>query len=246
MTDAIPRSDDDVATTGGPVDHAAIRNIFRRTPASYGRVLRCTTLGMDLWWQRRMFRLIPPDRTYARILDLGSGTGNVTLGLAKRFPRSEIVGIDLTPENVEYARARALRAGHDNVRFCCMPIEELGELPGTFDLVTGSFIPKLIDVQVLAQDLVAKVNSGGVIVIQDFTLPENPFLLRGFNWYWCISSRLLSRSSTWKPTADYLGMIIRQTTWVTDLDRALTVNGFTITCRESQPLQIATVICAEK
>jgi ubiquinone/menaquinone biosynthesis C-methylase UbiE len=246
MKDAFPRSADDADTSDGQVDHAAIRDIFRRTPGSYSRVLRITTLGMDLWWKRRMFSLIPTDRTYRRILDLGSGTGIVTLRLARQFPDSEIIGIDLTPENVEYSRARAMKAGLDNVRFLCMPIEELSELQGTFDLVTGSFIPKLIDVQVLAADLAAKVNPGGVIVIHDFTLPENRLLLHGFNWYWCISSRIMSLSPAWKPTADYLGTIIRQTTWVPDLDEALTASGFTVISRESQPLQIAAIISAER
>lgn len=125
-----------------------------------------------------MFSLIPSDRCFWRILDLGSGTGNVTLRLARRFTHAEIIGIDLTPENVEYSRVRAAKAGYDNVRFRCMPVESLRDLQGNFDLITGSFIPKLIDTQMLARELAAKTIEGSVVVLHDFTLPENEMLLQ--------------------------------------------------------------------
>jgi ubiquinone/menaquinone biosynthesis C-methylase UbiE len=246
MIDDLQSASESLETVNGRVDHARLRSIFRKTPASYNKVIRLTTLGMDYWWKRRMFSLIPSGRTYDRILDLGSGTGNVTLRLAKQFPKAEVIGIDLTPENVDFARARAVKAGLGNVQFQCMAVEGLCELPGKFDLVTGSYIPKLVETQVLAQDLAAKTSQGSVVVLHDFTLPQNQMLRVGFDWYWCIVSRVMSLMPAWKPTADHLGTIIRRTTWVTSVEEALTANGFAGITTESQPLQVAAIVRAER
>lgn len=72
-----------------------------------------------------------------RILDAGCGTGEQTLGLARAFPRAEVVGADVNPRSLERARHHGLRHGID-VRF--VPLDLLAEPPsdlGRFDLITS-------------------------------------------------------------------------------------------------------------
>jgi trans-aconitate 2-methyltransferase len=45
-----------------------------------------------------------PDRSFARIADLGCGAGNVTRLLAEKFPDARITGVDTSPEMLEAAR----------------------------------------------------------------------------------------------------------------------------------------------
>ncbi len=53
-----------------------------------------------------------------RILDLGCGTGQSTLALARLYPRAVVRGVDLDPASVEEARAAAAAAGlADRVTF---------------------------------------------------------------------------------------------------------------------------------
>ena len=67
-----------------------------------------------------------------KVLDLGSGAGDVAL-LAARLVGSEgeVVGIDTNPPILETARARAHDAGCSNVSFAAGDIRELS-LPHDF------------------------------------------------------------------------------------------------------------------
>ncbi|MBW8784467.1 MAG: class I SAM-dependent methyltransferase [Novosphingobium sp.] len=49
------------------------------------------------------------------ILDIGCGAGELTLAVARTRPRARIVGVDVSPELIEVAQARADR--HGNVEF---------------------------------------------------------------------------------------------------------------------------------
>jgi 2-polyprenyl-3-methyl-5-hydroxy-6-metoxy-1,4-benzoquinol methylase len=51
------------------------------------------------------------------VLDVGCGQGRALLSLARSYPRSRLVGYDLSPEAIEHARASAAREGLGNVTF---------------------------------------------------------------------------------------------------------------------------------
>ena len=67
-----------------------------------------------------------------RILDAGCGSGEITLRLARLYPDAEVVGVDILPETIAFARSRRAKGG---------PRFEIGDalaMPfaaGTFDLV---------------------------------------------------------------------------------------------------------------
>jgi len=56
--------------------------------------------------RRLIIKLLSPVSTPARILDVGSGTGDLALDLRGIFPDAEIVGIELSESGVELARAK--------------------------------------------------------------------------------------------------------------------------------------------
>jgi SAM-dependent methyltransferase len=60
-----------------------------------------------------------------RVLDVGSGTGNLTRAVAERWPGCAVVGVDPSVAFVEAARERAARFG-SRVRF---EVGEAGDLP---------------------------------------------------------------------------------------------------------------------
>ena len=74
----------------------------------------------------------------ASLLDLGSGRGLALLALAERFPRSRFVGLDLSNEAVEFARAQAASLGLENVEFSVRDLStfDVDATPEAFDFVT--------------------------------------------------------------------------------------------------------------
>jgi ubiquinone/menaquinone biosynthesis C-methylase UbiE len=75
-----------------------------------------------------------------RVLDVGSGAGDVALLLAELVgPTGSVVGIDSNPKLLATARGRAQAAGHVNVTFVAGDLREL-TLEEDFDAVVGRLI----------------------------------------------------------------------------------------------------------
>src|SRR5688500_7508260 len=79
-------------------------------------------------------------RGAARILELGCGTGNLTLRLARRFPEASLTTVDASPEMIEGMRARLAEVDPESARrarFLTARFEDLDLPSGSFDLVTS-------------------------------------------------------------------------------------------------------------
>jgi SAM-dependent methyltransferase len=97
----------------------------------------------------------PPPR---RALDLGTGTGDGALAIARRFPEAEVVGVDLAPEMVEQARLKLPPQLGGRVRFEVADSARLPFADASFDLVgLANMIP-------FFAELARVVAPGGVAV----------------------------------------------------------------------------------
>src|SRR6516225_395138 len=75
-----------------------------------------------------------------RVLDLGSGVGDVAM-LAARLvgPLGEVVGVERDPRSIARARARVDEAGLHNVSFIQSDVEQIAS-DGPFDAAVGRLI----------------------------------------------------------------------------------------------------------
>lgn len=79
---------------------------------------------------------LPPEQTFHRILELGCGTGNLTLLLLDSYPRADLHVVDLSAESLELCRRRLdPRAG---VTLTTADFRHLDFPPESFDLVISS------------------------------------------------------------------------------------------------------------
>ena len=77
------------------------------------------------------------DRSDLRVLDVGCGSGAISVALARNFPFSRVTGLDVSPEAIEIARgnAEALKA---NVSFVQADIFAWRGEPDSFDIVVSN------------------------------------------------------------------------------------------------------------
>jgi len=98
-------------------------------------------------YYNRIFDEIPSLEN-KKVLDLGTGSGILTIGIAAKFPSSKVIGIDISEKMVEIAaKNRSLRiqnapagTGLDNLEFKVMDAKALDFSEGSFDFIisTGS------------------------------------------------------------------------------------------------------------
>ena len=114
-----------------------------------------------------------------KVLDVGCGTGNLTLA-AQTYagPSGRVYGIDAAPEMIEVSKKKASRLGLEVV-FEVGLIEELAFPDETFDVVISR-----LAVHHLPDDLKRRgfseilrvLKPGGHVLIADFKPPTNPVL----------------------------------------------------------------------
>jgi ubiquinone/menaquinone biosynthesis C-methylase UbiE len=98
-------------------------------------------------------------RPPTRVLDLGSGTGEPTAALARRWPSAEVIGVDMSRGMVEEARRRLPADLHGRVRYEVADASALPFPDGLFDLVT------LVNMIPFFDELARVVAGGGHVLV---------------------------------------------------------------------------------
>jgi len=75
------------------------------------------------WLFDNIIRQINKEKS--RILDLGTGTGELAIRIAKKFPKSEVIGNDVSPDMINEAKKKAKKLGLRNIRFVVCPMEKM-------------------------------------------------------------------------------------------------------------------------
>jgi len=103
------------------------------------------------------------------VLDLGSGAGADVLISAKRVaPSGKAIGLDMTDEMLDLARANAAEAGVDNVEFVKGYIEEMPLDAATVDVVISNCVINLAaDKTKVAQEVARVLKPGGRFAVSD-------------------------------------------------------------------------------
>lgn len=102
----------------------------------------------------------------ARILDVGWGTGYSTRALARRYPGSQIVGLDLAPVMAAHARRKA--GWFSRARFISADAERLPFADTSFDLVLSNLALQWCDPATAFVEFLRVLRADGLLVFTTF------------------------------------------------------------------------------
>ena len=208
--------------------------ILESSPHRYDFGIRLLTLGRI---DRAYDRLASHIQSGQRVLDIGCGTGALTVRAAKRG--AVVKGIDINPEMLAIAAERTREAGIEaTVELVETGVAELDrETSGSYDVVTSGLCFSELSEQELTftlAEMVRMIKPGGMVLVADEVRPQNA-LTR------------LALALLRAPLSALTYLVTQQTSHpVKHLSEALAQAGFVIVGTRTSALQSLIEIVARK
>lgn len=113
-----------------------VRDIFARVSGNYDLMNRLMTLGRDMAWRSFLISIASVPKG-GRVLDVGTGTGDIAFEVLRIDPTVHVTGLDFTREMMETGRKRE---GSKRIGWCLADALRLPFPDATFDAVTSGFL----------------------------------------------------------------------------------------------------------
>jgi SAM-dependent methyltransferase len=132
-----------------------------------------------------------------RVLDLGSGAGDVAMLTARLVGgEGEVVGVERDPEAVASARARVAQAGISNVRIMEGDVQTLHGIADGFDAVVGRLVLMYLrDPAAALRRAASLLRPGGLVCLHegdmayDWAAPMTPLWTQIRGWFLAVLER---------------------------------------------------------
>lgn len=146
-----------------------VRQMFDRIAATYDRVNRAMTLGLDKGWRTATVREVPEAaRTF---LDLCAGTLDLAAEIARTRPQAAIVAADFAKQMLVKGRGKV--GGDVCLQLACADAVALPIRTGTLDAALCGFgVRNLPDRPAAIAEIRRVLRPGGVFVVLDLFVPE--------------------------------------------------------------------------
>ena len=152
-------------------DHARrVREMFAEISPRYDLLNHLLSANIDSRWRRRVVRKLKPLLTKdARVLDVGCGTGDLSIELFEKTA-GRVTGIDFCRPMLKLAKAKAPRIAFIEGDALRLPFAD-----ASFEgLTIGFALRNLASVEEGLAELLRVLKPGGVVVILEFSRPVVP------------------------------------------------------------------------
>jgi len=171
-----------------------VRQMFGRIARVYDPMNRLMTAGMDRRWRAFAARqmALGPDQV---ALDVGTGTGDLAIAVARRWPGARVIGVDFTPQMLARGREKLARLGlADRIDLRQGDGARLAFPDDTFDACCSAFVVRnLADLGGGFAEMLRVVRPGGRVVCLEVSHPRNRLFAAAFRLYFDRIVPLLGR-----------------------------------------------------
>jgi demethylmenaquinone methyltransferase/2-methoxy-6-polyprenyl-1,4-benzoquinol methylase len=161
-----------------------IQAMFARVAPHYDHMNWLMSLGRHRSW-RDLVAVQADPPSGGLVLDVATGTCDLSLALARHDPTCRVVGVDMSPQMMALGRRKVTQADLDG-RITLLPGDAL-RLPfadATFDCVTSGFaLRNVANIQQALAEMARVAKPGGRVVCLELTTPRIPLFRQVHHLY---------------------------------------------------------------
>jgi demethylmenaquinone methyltransferase/2-methoxy-6-polyprenyl-1,4-benzoquinol methylase len=192
---------------GASDKRAAVRAMFDHIAPGYDRANRWMTFGFDAGWRRACAEAAKL-QAGETALDVGTGTGDLALALARSQPRARVIGLDYATAMLRHAPAKAQAAGIGGVvAWAAADGLQLPFADDSVEAVASAFVLRnFADLPRAIGEMARVLRAGGRLVALEASPGGNPLWRLGVKAHFALVVPLLGRAFTGHAAAyRYLG-----------------------------------------
>jgi len=161
-----------------------VQAMFARVAPNYDRMNWLMSLGQHQAWRDLVAAQADPPPG-GLVLDVATGTCDLSLALARHELTCRVVGVDMSPQMMALGRRKVTQADLYE-RITLLPGDAL-HLPfadATFDCVTSGFaLRNVANIQQALAEMTRVTTPGGRVVCLELTTPRIPLFRQGHHLY---------------------------------------------------------------
>ena len=157
----------------------SVQSMFSRIAPRYDLMNRLMTGGMDIRLRRTVIEKaqLPPE---GRLLDLGTGTGDLAVEAMRQYPNGRIYAADFTLAMMQAGKKRPGRS----LKFTAADALQIPYANDTFDaIVSGFLLRNVVDLPAALKEQWRVLKPGGIFVSLDPTKPKKSILSPVINFH---------------------------------------------------------------
>ncbi len=179
-----------------------VGKMFDNIAPYYDFLNRLLTLRIDVLWRRKAIGMIK-NKQAETILDVATGTADLTLEINKQLKPKQIIGMDLSSKMLEIGRKKVAKKGLNNlIRLDQGDSENLKYEDNTFDVATAAFgVRNFEDLNAGLKEINRVLKKNGQIVVLEFSRPTIFPFKQLFNLYFKYVLPLIGKVTSKDPKA---------------------------------------------